>query len=40
MNMPSRVTHKGSHAGILALLYTLLLWIGLYPVTAMYKQPY
>ena len=40
MNMPSRVTHKGPHAGILALLYTLLFLIGLYPVTQMYKQPY
>lgn len=38
MNTP--VTHKGPHPGILAILYTLLFCAGLYPVTAMYKQPY
>jgi hypothetical protein len=40
MNAPSYVTHKGPHAGLLALLYALLFWVGLYPVTALYKQPY
>lgn len=40
MNSPAYVTHKGPHPGILALLYMLLFCIGLYPVTAMYKQPY
>jgi hypothetical protein len=33
-------THKGPHPGMLAILYTLLFCIGLYPVTALYKQPY
>ena len=33
------ITHKGPHTGILAILYTVLFWIGLYPVTAMYKTP-
>lgn len=32
--------HRGPHPGILATLYTLLFCVGLYPVTAMYKQPY
>jgi hypothetical protein len=40
MNMPTSVSHKGPHAGLLAVLYTLLFWIGLYPVTAMYKSPF
>lgn len=33
-------THKGPHPGMLAVLYTLLFCIGLYPVTALYKLPY
>jgi hypothetical protein len=40
MIMSTRITHKGPHAGILAVLYTFLFWIGLYPVTMLYKQPY
>lgn len=40
MNSPTYVTHKGPHAGMLALLYTLLFCIGLYPVTQFYKLPY
>jgi hypothetical protein len=32
--------HKGPHPGMLAVLYTLLFCIGLYPVTALYKEPY
>jgi len=40
MNTSTQVTHKGPHTGLLALLYTLLFWIGLYPVTALYKLPY
>jgi hypothetical protein len=32
--------HRGPHTGVLAALYTILFWIGLYPVTAMYKLPY
>jgi hypothetical protein len=34
------VTHKGPHPGMLAVLYTLLFCIGLYPVTSLYKAPY
>lgn len=33
-------THKGPHPGMLAVLYTLLFCIGLYPVTVFYKAPY
>lgn len=33
-------THKGPHPGMFAVLYTALFCIGLYPVTALYKQPY
>ena len=33
-------THKGPHAGMLAVLYTVLFCVGLYPVTALYKAPY
>lgn len=40
MNTSSVATHKGPHPGILALLYTVLFCAGLYPVTALYKQPY
>jgi hypothetical protein len=32
--------HKGPHPGILALLYTVLFCVGLYPVTGLYKLPY
>jgi hypothetical protein len=34
------ITHKGPHTGLLAVLYTLLFCVGLYPVTSLYKQPY
>jgi hypothetical protein len=40
MNAPTYATHKGPHTGLLALLYTLLFWVGLFPVTMMYKRPY
>ncbi len=40
MNTPATVSHKGPHTGMLALLYTILFCIGLYPVTAWYKPPY
>ena len=40
MSTSVSATHRGPHAGMLALLYTLLFWIGLYPVTALYKLPY
>jgi hypothetical protein len=33
-------THKGPHTGMLALLYTVLFCVGLFPVTAMYGKPY
>lgn len=33
-------THRGPHTGMLAILYTVLFCAGLYPVRAMYKQPY
>ena len=33
-------THKGPHPGMLAVLYTTLFCVGLYPVTAFYKAPY
>lgn len=36
----SAPVHKGPHPGMLAVLYTILFCVGLYPVTAMYKQPY
>ncbi|HTW82221.1 MAG TPA: hypothetical protein VME23_21930 [Terracidiphilus sp.] len=32
--------HRGPHPGILALLYTVLFCVGLYPVTNLYKEPY
>jgi hypothetical protein len=32
--------HRGPHPGILALLYTVLFCVGLYPVTGLYKQPH
>jgi hypothetical protein len=34
------VSRNGPHPGILALLYTVLFCLGLYPVTALYKLPY
>jgi hypothetical protein len=37
---PSAPSHRGPHPGMLAILYTVLFCVGLYPVTAMYKQPY
>jgi hypothetical protein len=40
MSTPSTSSHRGPHPGILAILYTTLFWVGLFPVTAMYKQPY
>jgi hypothetical protein len=40
MNTPARVSHKGPHTGMLALLYAILFCVGLFPVTALYKQPY
>ena len=41
MNIATTIpTHKGPHPGMLAILYTLLFCIGLYPVTALYKLPY
>ena len=40
MNAPAYATHKGPHPGFLALLYTLLFCVGLFPVRVMYKQPY
>jgi hypothetical protein len=40
MSTPSTSSHRGPHPGILAILYTTLFWIGLYPVTIFYKQPY
>jgi hypothetical protein len=40
MNTPSMAIHKGPHPGILALLYTVLFCVGLYPVTGLYKLPY
>ena len=36
----SASTHKGPHPGLLAVLYTALFCIGLYPVTTLYKQPH
>ena len=36
----SAPVHRGPHPGMLAVLYTFLFCLGLYPVTAMYKQPY
>lgn len=36
----SAPVHKGPHPGVLALLYTALFCIGLYPVTALYRAPY
>jgi hypothetical protein len=40
MNAPSIPSHRGPHPGMLAILYTVLFWIGLYPVTMFYKLPY
>jgi hypothetical protein len=40
MNAPSTAIHKGPHPGMLAVLYTVLFCVGLYPVTALYKKPY
>ena len=37
---PLAPVHKGPHPGMLALLYTVLFCVGLYPVTMLYKQPY
>jgi hypothetical protein len=37
---PSVAVHQGPHPGMLAILYTILFCAGLYPVTALYKQPY
>ena len=34
------LSRTGPHPGMLAILYTVLFWIGLYPVTQLYKQPY
>jgi hypothetical protein len=39
MNTRTHSIHTGPHAGVLALLYTVLYLIGLYPVTAMYAYP-
>ncbi len=36
---PSAAVHKGPHPGMLAILYTVLFCVGLYPVTALYKLP-
>jgi hypothetical protein len=38
--LPSPPSHRGPHPGTLAILYTVLFCVGLYPVTAMYKQPH
>lgn len=40
MNPPTVIAHKGPPAGVLALFYTVLFCVGLYPVTALYRQPY
>lgn len=41
MNNASVVpVHKGPHPGMLAVLYTVLFCVGLYPVTMLYKLPY
>lgn len=40
MSTPSIPSHRGPHPGMLAILYTTLFAIGLYPVTSLYKQPY
>jgi hypothetical protein len=40
VHAPGGVDHKGPHPGMLAVLYTLLFCVGLYPVTALYKTPY
>lgn len=37
---PAAAIHQGPHPGMLAVLYTVLFCAGLYPVTALYKQPY
>jgi hypothetical protein len=34
------VVHQGPHPGMLAVFYTVLFCAGLYPVTALYRQPY
>lgn len=38
-SQPVLATHKGPHPGMLAILYTVLFCAGLYPVTALYRQP-
>jgi hypothetical protein len=40
VHAPGALDHKGPHPGMLAVLYTLLFCVGLYPVTALYKMPY
>ncbi len=40
MSAPSASSHRGPHLGILAILYTMLFCVGLYPVTNLYKLPY
>jgi hypothetical protein len=40
VSAPGAAVHKGPHPGMLAMLYTLLFCVGLYPVTALYKTPY
>ncbi len=41
MNTPvTGPVHKGPHPGMLAVLYTVLFCVGLYPVTMFYKEPY
>jgi hypothetical protein len=40
MNTPTMPLHKGPNPGMLAVLYTALFCVGLYPVTGMYKAPY
>jgi hypothetical protein len=37
---PTAAVHQGPHPGMLAILYTVLFCAGLYPVTALYRQPY
>ena len=37
---PGAPVHRGPHPGMLAIVYTVLFCVGLYPVTAFYKQPY
>jgi hypothetical protein len=40
MSALSAASHRGPHPGMLAIVYTVLFWIGLYPVTNFYKSPY